>query len=223
MTGLEEVTAGTPLGTAGGTGIWGLDWRLTDTRVTPLPFVNPSRYRDDSLHIACAVDYFDSATKSDLSAMFGARGQPRTALPLCGTSQQDHANTLEGNWFASQTGLAYPEDPNLALVHDNVDPSQGVISVGNSLMPELNPGTFSFTPNTDTSSHANVDFPQVTDTSAIYCYETQTFGNSPNLVFLMQLVDSNTMNIAYVSAVHACSDLTTPWSFNGLTVHTFYR
>lgn len=107
---------------------------IIDTRFQISGFINPSR------HVLnrgfCPIDYFTPSLKAAyLSTIGGNNGSTlitRKTLPLCGTIMQDLAGTVQGDWFFP--GASYPPDnPHLALIHHNVDPSTGTFSVGSSV------------------------------------------------------------------------------------------
>ena len=146
-------------------------------------------------------------------------GTPRTAPPVCGTIDQDLASTVQGNWFETPDSTFSPEDPNLALVHDNFDPSIPVFSVGTTLAG-LPGGAYQFVPSAGTTSQVNRDFGLVTDTG-IYCYENLTDGSTAvaNTVILLQRTDPDTLTIEKQSASN-CAALATPWAFSSPITYT---
>lgn len=194
------------------------DFGTRDSRITPLAFANPGRYTTssnglDDLHVVCGVDYFSNPVKSSLQNRLGRYDGlvQRSSAPICGTSMQDVANTAQGNWFYSGGGSG--EDPHLALVHDNVFPSTGVFSVGNSIST-LSSGLYTFNPSN--SGLVNRDFGDVTADSNIYCYDAIGSGNP---VILIQLTNSTTLKIEKLSAASCGAG---PWSFTGAAT-TFLR
>ncbi len=133
------LTAGTYMGTAGNpAGIYGVDLGAHDSRVTPIVFANNARYGSspdgmDRMHTVCPIDYFDTSMRDTLRTFFKAwDGTPRTAPPVCGTIDQDLASTVQGNWFETPDSTFSPEDPNLALVHDNIRSEHSCVFGGNN-------------------------------------------------------------------------------------------
>jgi len=168
-----QVTAGTVIGTGGGQiGQWGIDLGAIDLRQVPLQWANQSRIMTSDAglpYAACPVDAFEPLVRAELEARFGSYDGTvlRTVLPLCGTIAQDVAGTAQGIWVHEGAISIYPEDQNIALVHDNVDPTVGAFSLG---PPVLGVGStvFRFTP-----AHAGLDnreFSEVTNDGQVYCY-----------------------------------------------------
>ncbi|MFN8581258.1 MAG: hypothetical protein U0163_09820 [Gemmatimonadaceae bacterium] len=183
------VVAGDTFATGGGG-----DFGAYDRRTAPLAFINQTRIGGDGpygqLHTVCPLDYFEPNVRVALEAKLGRWGltQRRTIAPVCGTIMQDVPNTAQGRWFFDATQT---EDPHLALVHDNVDPTQAVFSVGTSV-PGLSVGTYSFTPSPTAAGHHNVDFGLVTADGAVYCYDT-SFPTARRV--LVQLVTASRLRI----------------------------
>ena len=234
-----KVSAGERLGTAGGEngGPQGLDWVMEDFRMTPLPFANDSRFdgvgQDYSRYVACPLDYFTTDLHNSLYGLLG--GDPingnlttlvkRTTAPLCGTTAQDVPGTAQGNWFVAGApmGGAFIEDPNLALVHDNINTTLGVFSVGTSMkLSGLGPDAYWFNPST--TGLVNTDFNHVTADGNVYCYQavervfsyTQT-AHTP--VIILQLISPTHLRIEMIGA-NSCG--AGPWQFTS-NYTDFYR
>jgi hypothetical protein len=166
-----QLEAGEPIGKTGGPMQGGLDFTALDRRVS-LPFVNPERSWGASSpfgqnQAACPLDYFVPSVAASLRARLGRPGFPRTVEPICGEVMQDVAGTAAGRWFRVGVTSAQ-DDSHLALVHDNVDPTRGVFSVGTSV-PSMPSGTYSFTPTVE--GRVNLDFQRVTTVGTTYCYQ----------------------------------------------------
>jgi hypothetical protein len=206
-----RLRAGDVVGTVGAPGQWALDFGAYDRRVPPLAFVNPDRAYGGSgfglLTTVCPVDYFEPAVRDALRARLGGRGLRRVAAPVCGTIMQDVAGTAQGRWF---DGPSPQEDPHLALVHDNVDPTLGAFSIGTSI-PSIPPGTYLFVP--AASGHVNRDFHDVTPDGQTYCYETSVFLRR---TILLQLLTATRVRIDGMTAP-TCGDPST-WSFSAAAV-----
>jgi hypothetical protein len=169
-----EVAAGDALGEADGT----LDLGAQDTRSAELSWVAPGRIRDEQRHVVCPLDLFEPAARDSLYARLGSYDgtRLRTVEPRCGQLAQDVAGTAQGVWY--RRGAAdSPEDPHLALVHDNVDPRVPVFSVGTSV-PGLGPGVFRFTP--ASTGVVDRDFRDVVPVGT-YCWNLASFYDSLGL------------------------------------------
>ncbi|MBI2091453.1 MAG: hypothetical protein HYY43_05430 [Deltaproteobacteria bacterium] len=183
-----DVAAGALLGTAGRKSQLALDFGAYDSRITPEGFANQSRFTTSYPYAVCPVDYFSASLKNNLETRFSSYtgATQRTADPVCGEVGQDVSETAQGLWFLPNTAT-YPEDPHLALAHDNITPSIGVFSVGTSLTG-VDSGVYTFTP--VSSGFINRDFSGVTADGNRYCYET-----GEGVVFMLQLANSATLHI----------------------------
>ena len=194
-----------------------MDFGLRDARVTPQAYANPSRHSSrqsgfDLFHVACAIDYYRPNLREKLRARLGDHfgGRQRTITPICGEVEQDEPGTAQGKWYKPGTAGLLREDPHLALVHDNVDPSRGVFSIGTSV-PGLGPDAWFFAPRP--SGGVNRDFSQVTAHGAIGCYEPVGRSGRPPaspLVILLQMTSDTTLRIEKRDAAQ-CG--TGPWAF----------
>ena len=198
-----EVQAGELIGTTGDEGNLALDFGMRDDRVPALADANPSRHYSnrsgfDQFHLVCAIDYYPPDVRDRLRARLGDHfgGRPRTIEPICGEVEQDEPGTAQGKWYRPGTvEEPSPEGLHLALVHDNVDPSRGVFSVGTSV-PGLGPNAWFFAP--QPSGGVNRDFSQVTADGAVFCYDPVSRSGrppSPPLVILLQLTSDTTLRI----------------------------
>lgn len=210
-------SAGTNIGTAGGhVGQWALDFGAHDFRQAPLQWVNQTRIETGATQMpytACPSEMFTPALKTALEARFsGYSGVVhRTIPPLCGQIDQDVPGTAQGIWFRDGIDDVYPEDPHLALVHDNVDPAISVISMGTSIASATGRHSFS-------ASHSGLvdrEFDEVTPGDSIYCYNASIPGQS----LLLRLMPDTQLRVEYNSGAD-CS--VTPYNFTGSEV-TFVR
>ncbi len=182
------MAAGTDIGVAGGTeGQWALDFGARDMRNAPLQFANQTRWENgagDGIYTACVSDAYEPTQQAFLESRFGYSGIPRTVPPVCGTIEQDITGTAQGVWFLATAGPndIFPEDPHLALVHDNFDPSIGVLSIGTSLGGAS--GRHTYTPTS--SGFINREVSEITNDGDIYCYPL----NSGALLLQMPGTDS---------------------------------
>ena len=206
------VAPGTALGTVGtggGTGM--VDFGAYDARITPLPFVDPDRVVGMSRQTVCPIDYFIPAVADSLRALLGGwNGTHRTVAPVCGTIMQDVANTAQGRWYFDATS---PEDHHLALVHDNADPTLGVISMGTSV-PSIPVTTYPFVPLP--TGRFNADFSRVTADGTIYCYQSASLFWMGSLHILLQMPTATTLKIVGVPGATCGSD-PTAWNMTGAT------
>jgi hypothetical protein len=173
-----------------GTSAASLDVFARDRRVT-LSWVNPARLSDPDgtfgdKHVACPIDYFVASVADPMRAKLGAPGAIRTVPPVCGEVMQDVPNTAAGRWFHPGSPNN-PEDPHLALAHDNVTPGTGAFSVGTSI-PSLPPGVYKFTP--APTGRVNLDFRFVQTLGETECYEVTS-----NRRVLIQLVTVTRLRI----------------------------
>ncbi|MBI4238631.1 MAG: hypothetical protein HY696_09495 [Deltaproteobacteria bacterium] len=198
-----DIAAGTQLGTAGGNpGQRALDFGGSDARITALPFA-ATRYQSssdglDQYHVICPLDYFTTELQATLQSRLGRYDGTtlRTVEPRCGEVEQDEPGTAQGIWFVNGTTSFQQEDPHLALVHDNIDPTLGAFSVGASI-PSLSSGAYFFTPTH--SGTVNRDFDEVTNDGNTYCYDSfQNYvGESiaSQFVILLRLTTTTTLQI----------------------------
>jgi hypothetical protein len=183
-----------------------LDVLARDRRVT-LTWVNPARLSDPAgefgdRHVSCPIDYFVASVGDALRSKLGGGSVVRTTPPVCGEVMQDVPNSAAGRWFLPGSPT-YPEEPHLALVHDNVDPALGAFSVGTSI-PSLPANVYTFTP--APAGRVNLDFRHVTTIGEVECYAT-----SRNQRVLVQLVSASRIRVQGIGP-GACGDPAT-WAF----------
>jgi hypothetical protein len=193
---------------------YGTDFGAFDLNGPPLPFIHPERYGLEARLNRCPLDLFIPPVRQFLESRIGAGGfeglpfLPRTAPPVCGTVNQDVAETLQGNWFVD-VSAPDPEDHHVALVHDSIDPNVPVFSLGDRVLqvnlpvapgaaPDTVPfptGTYRFTPGT--TGFVNRDFGE-TEVGYGYCYEHLLDGNGvevPHTILRVNLIGPETMRI----------------------------
>lgn len=181
------IQEGEVIGTAGGRmGQNALDLGAMDARVPPLAYANPSRHYSnpsgfDPFHVVCPIDYFEAEVRPQLMGLFGGWGDDprRTIEPVCGEVMQDIPGTARGKWYLRGSIDPFPEDPHIALVHGNIDPTRAVFSVGTSV-PGLESAPYYFDPQVE--GIFNLDFSQITPGETIYCYSNfiNRFGSPQN-------------------------------------------
>lgn len=172
----------------------GLDLSLFDSRITPIVFANPSRWRTnsdgfDSFHVAAFSDYYAEPMRSwaigHLGSFDGAIR--RTAAPVGGTIAVDVAGTAQGAWLAPGAPT-YPEIPHLTIAPDNVQPERVAISMGSPL--------------NGVPAQAYVALPlsgpvtsprDITPASGVVCWEFGYSASDVRGVLLVQLTDATTL------------------------------
>lgn len=210
-----ELAAGTAMGTAGGrTGQFALDIWFYDSRTAALAYANPSRLWSsedglDPLHIACPIDAFSDSLRSSLEAKLGLPDARRTVEPICGEVMQDVAGTVQGKWYYAPDAGGTSEDPHLALVHDNFDPTKGAFSVGTSVTAIADRVMF-FAP--QHTGQVNREFSEVTADGNISCYDSFSGDAPANTIVLLQLTSNTALTIEAQTAVSCGAG---PWAFTG--------
>ena len=234
-----KINSGENIGEAGGSigGSQALDWVLEDFNKPPLDYVNNSRFssitgQDYSRYIVCPLDYFTKSISNSLYSFVGgyAIDNPfstitkRATTPLCGTTEQDIPGTVQGNWFSPDTSEMFTEEPNLALIHDDINTQLGVFSIGNTMSNSgIQSGAYYFTPKN--SGQVNRDFSNVNQNGGIYCYETnkKLYSNvdsaQPTQVIIIQLINQMQLKIEGLNQ-NSCGNGT--WSFTS-NAKIFYR
>ncbi len=207
-----KIPSGEEIGEAGGGSATGLDFWAMDFRKKALNFANPSRYSDYQLHTACAVDLFDDTSKETLSQKFGRYEKKRIQEPLCGQFNQDVLGTLQGNWTGGDGLIDMPEawSKSLSLIHDNVDPKIGVVSIGGTISV---PSKIQFAP--ASTGTTNREFSEIKD-EQIYCYRGESIGINSRLTgrILIQLIGPSKLKAEYQD-----TDCGQPLRFNSPTLY----
>jgi hypothetical protein len=205
-----ELASGEEIGSAGAPGQNALDLGAIDRRSPPLAYANDARDSEYLLHAVCPVDLYASPARESLEARFSNYDGTvaRTEPPLCGEIEQDEPGTAQGRWYVVGTTDPFPEDPHLALVHDNVLPALPRFSVGTSL-PGL-AGVWTFAVNTSGAGSVNRDFDEVTPGST-WCWEpAYLFGGPiPNTVVVAAMPDASTLSIETQTAASCGAG---PWT-----------
>ena len=195
---------GEVLGAAGGpgTGVEAFDFGAVDIRTPTLGFMDPSipvgTTGDSCFHAVCPLDYFSDPVESVLVGHLSSAHPGANGIPACGTTIQDKAGTIQGNWYRSgayASGGAGPFDfeDALAIVHSDLDQSLGVVSAGDHLFPG-NGGGAQMTFQPASSDAVDREPSQVTADGHVYCYydPSQVGGHVD-----VQLVDANTLHADY--------------------------
>lgn len=198
-----KVKSGDLAGTSDSFG--GVDWGAVDYRVSA-EYANSSRYDGDYNHYTSPVLYLREDLKNKMLSKMGSYdGQVmRTAEPRVGSLAQDEAGTAQGNWFIGDKSFKNTQDfsPFLALIHDYIDPSQPIFSMGSSVKG-LNKGIYSFRINN--SGLNNRDFSAVNPDGKVYCYDDWinglSTGHSPlttaSGVILLHMPSDKTLQVEF--------------------------
>lgn len=172
-----KVKSGELAGTNDGFG--GVDFGAVDYRLPPADYANPKRYDGDYLHYTSPVLYFTDELKTQLEGKLRSIDGTtlRTADPKIGTLLQDVKGTAQGNWFIGDQSFMNSQDfsPFLALLHDYIDPSQPLFSMGTSVRG-LKMGLYGFKPQAD--GRVNRDFRDVRPDGSIYCFDNFLSGKT---------------------------------------------
>lgn len=194
----HSVNAGTVIGGVGH--LQGnFDLGVHDHRIKN-EFANVERYSSRTPHIVCPLEYYDEVTKEQLYNKI-----ERTVEPRCGEVMQDVPGTLQGNWFHEDTVIDVDWETNLGFVHDAIDTSKAIISVGGKFMEA---SEWEFTE--ETSGLVNRKFSDVTPGN-VYCYDEDYTGR-----IIVQLMNETELKIEYQDG-----DCTGEFQFNNPT--KYYR
>lgn len=178
-----------------------VDWERYDSNYYPYAF--------------CLFDLYSGTLKEEYYKLFGryepARQKdddgksiqsgpiftPRTIKPLCGQTIQNIVGTIQGDWFGLPKGSdSFPGNNigDLALIHDNLDPTIGKIVVAGNVSTA---GVVQFVP--FNSGSINREFSQVKADNQLYCYQddpnVQMGGFKITGKFLIQLLDDHHLKI----------------------------
>jgi len=215
-----------------GTDAGGIDFGAVDSRAPPAGFANIAHYSHDYPYYVSPVKYFTPAVRAIFDAhtgsVFGTR--LRTAAPVEGSYMQDLPGTAQGNWF--RPGISYANSTDvssaLALVHDYVDPTEPIMSVGNSV-PGFAMGLYALTPQSGTGT-LNRDFSAVLPDGRIYCYDAFKSGASAggmglgaaHGIVLISLPTAATLKVEKQGTDGTRCDAATPYAFTA-NAATFER
>lgn len=213
-----KLSAGELIGTTGYEGQRNFDLGANDLRIDTsfvAQYTKRAEWRGSMVNTVCPLDYFTPDLKTKLYSIVGdTGGVRRTIEPICGTVNQDEWGTAQGVWFLAGMPVEERggEDEHAALVHHNVDPTQGVFSIGTSMEKSgLSTGAFNFIPRD--SGLVNRDFDQVKPDGNIYCYENGSgveFGNR-TIMIIIKLLDEQTLRMEKLSSSSCGSG---PWEFS---------
>ncbi len=174
------------------------------------PDVNWDYYNDDRYaHSMCTFDLYSGELKKAFYSKFGGmvvRGDDqqkhyvfaqRTIPPVCGQVNQDIVGTIQGMWYggdSSEKDLEF-QGKGLAFLHNNIDPSQGEISIGGNFTKQA--GVMMFKP----THSGNIDREpsEVKSDGSVYCYNSNQGGWNINGKVIVQLVDNHHMRVEHLA------------------------
>lgn len=181
--------------------IWAANYNQDVPIQTDWSFYDDDRYA----HIICPFDLYSGELKKQFESKFGfsdpkvGKFTPRTVEPVCGQVDQDITGTIQGMWFSQKpnlkdkSGNVYSSGQGIAFLHNNIDPTQGEVSIGGEFDDNLI-GVIGFTPSH--SGTVNREPSEVKKDGHIYCYSQDNQGGLPvgwNITgkVLVQLVDDH--------------------------------
>lgn len=215
-----EFEEGERIGTVGGVeSLTAMDFGLYDVRAEPAYVAAEERMSDEFGYVVCPIDYFPATTQDKLYQKIGNGRENRTQEPLCGTPHHDIAGTAQGVWFHAEESNGGDGTYNLALVPDNVDPSDLVISIGRALADTgIASGAFRFSP--EDEGYINRRFADVSADGDTYCYEVfaRHGTGAENRSLLLTMPEDGTLRLGVLPR-RECGE--GPWEFeNGFVTFT---
>ncbi|MFW9923574.1 MAG: hypothetical protein ACFFDW_09855 [Candidatus Thorarchaeota archaeon] len=189
-----NIEAGQLLGRAGMGG--GYDFWLKDTRVN-LNWVNNQISRQYQ-NTVCPLDYFIDDLKTVLHGKLGGWGSIDPP-GYCGKIDFDVPDTAQGLWHREGWSNNEAEEYGLALVYNNINSSEGAISIGNAGEFDWDKNVYYFNP-LELGS-LNQRFDQVTNDGNIYyyfCFGFE-FGSFFSKVILIKLIANDQLYLQFVN------------------------
>lgn len=189
---LEPVAAGTVLGEVGG--LQGnFDFGTIDLR-TEHDFVNKERYAKRTLHIQCALDYYNEDLKNEYYSLLARKDGS------CGKINYDLLNTLQGNWFYGGATEFYGGDwtKHAFFGYDNEKPELAVISIGGTIVPDNEGLRWTFTP--EDIGTENRRFADIKADGNIYCYDKNNedeFNIGPKGKILVKMMTDEELKVEF--------------------------
>jgi hypothetical protein len=206
-------TQGEILGTAGGPGttVAGVDFGAVDKNKPRLSFVRQKDVPDTTAYGQCPLNYFEKSLRDRLYDKLPTKSEPR-----CGQIMQDRPGTLQGDWYLQNKGSSRDWSTQFAMLHNNIDPTIGVVSIGGTIGPA---GNFNFSPTHN--GLVNREPSEVKSNGQVYCYYSDLstgamsgLGDTTGQV-LLQLVDEKTLK-----AEHQDGNCGGHWSFSQPTSYS---
>lgn len=184
--------------------IWAANYNVPARSDVNWNFYNDDRYA----HSMCMFDLYAGDLKKEFYSKFGGmvvRGDDkqkhyvfvqRTIQPACGQVNQDVVGTIQGMWYggdSSEKDLEF-QGKGLAFLHDNIDPTQGEISIGGNFTKQA--GVIMFKP----THSGNIDREpsEVKSNGKIYCFNSGQGGWSVAGKVLVQLIDDTHLKVEHV-------------------------
>lgn len=208
-----KVKSGELAGTSDGFG--GVDFGAVDYRLPPAEYANLKRYDGDYPYYTSPILYFVPELKAQLvNKLRSIDGTvQRTAEPVTGTLMQDVKGTAQGNWFIGGQSFMNRQDfsPFLALLHDYIDPSQPLFSMGTSVKG-LAMGLYGFKPMA--SGHINRDFKDIQPDGSTYCFDNFLSGKTAgglnfsrlDGILIVTMPDETKLKIEKISNASTCAN-----------------
>ena len=199
----------------------GVDFGVLDFRRRPAAFVNLAHYDAYYPYYVSPLELFTPSLRLALEGKTGSilGGKMRTAAPIGGSYMQDVLWTAQGNWFVPgiYQSNATDESPMLGLARDYVDPTQPIMTVGNSVKG-MKMGLYSF--QVESSGAINRDFAEIKADGKLYCFDNflqgQTAGGvpltKPNGAVLLTMPTELSLKVESIEGA-SCS-ATAPWVFS---------
>lgn len=195
------LSSGEQVGAAGGPGarVLAFDFGAVDSRAAEHVFVDPGiesgTMGQSFLRSVCPLDYYAASLRAALAAQLRNAHPGANGVPACGTTAQDKAGTLQGNWYkqgAYTPGAQGPFDflDALAIVHSGNDPTQGELSAGGTLAGNDSGAQITFP--AESSGVVDREPSQIAPGATVYCYQDSS---GLNIHFDVQLVDAKTLQV----------------------------
>jgi hypothetical protein len=134
----------------------------------------------------------------------------KVGLPLCGEVNQNLPGTAQGNWLKNGSPQ-FPEDPHIALVKDEIDPSVPIFSIGNGL-PGQASGTYTFAKLG--FGFINRPFNEVKADDKVYCYNIKKVNGGmliPNASIILKMENESLLSVERRN----CDCAVQPYVFTG--------
>lgn len=168
--------------------IWAANYNVPARSDVNWNYYNDNRYA----HSMCLFDLYAGDLKKAFYSKF-----PRTIEPICGQVNQDVVGRIQGMWYggdSSEKDLEF-QGKGLAFLHNNIDPTQGEISIGGNFTKQA--GVIMFKP----THSGNIDREpsEVKSDGKIYCYNSGQGGWSIDGKVLVQLVDDHHMRVEHLA------------------------
>jgi hypothetical protein len=127
----------------------------------------------------------------------------RTVPPVCGQTIQDVVGTIQGYWFTGPPSEKSPTYAGLAIVHNNLDPTLGEVSI-NGGVAGSNYGFSVFRPTH--SGTINREPSEVRADSQLYCYSSYLYSPLIQGKVLVQLIGDHQLKVEYQSGTCGASE-----------------